>query len=265
MSDAHACPCCGHRTLSVAPSSWLTCPVCYWIDAPAVTPGEQDALFVAQRSYRAIGAASADWLGAVRAPLPDEAPHPAWRPMDGVEDIGAPSPRERASAELVARIERAFADVPAAGRVPLRAAYRADYRGDEPDSDWDDRDTDWRQIPSDVLEYFAGRTNVFVFGNAESFRYYLPAYMRHALRTGQSSTAVGALDLPLPPGTDPASLERVAALAAEQRETVAAFLRFVVDHDGTDAVAARAFDRIWAPVTVERGGAFASRQEHRPS
>ena len=34
----------------------MTGPVCYWTDAPVVTAADRDALFVAQRSFRRIGA-----------------------------------------------------------------------------------------------------------------------------------------------------------------------------------------------------------------
>jgi hypothetical protein len=78
--------------------------VCYWTDSPVVTAGDLDALFVAQRSYRVIGAGSADWLDAVRAPLPGEGLDPAWLPMEGVDDR-APTPRQRASVELERKIE----------------------------------------------------------------------------------------------------------------------------------------------------------------
>ena len=243
------CPCCGHRTLAAPSPSWLTCPVCYWTDEELVTPGEVDALFKAQRAFRASGASDAHWLGKVRPPRAGEEIDPAWHPLAGVEDEHAPTPRERASAALEKVIAYAFSDVEPAGRTTLREAYKSDYHGHEADLDWDDRDTAWEQIPMDVLEYFERRTSVFIFGNTESFRYYLPAYMRYALRTGMISPTLYALDLALAPGVDPESLERVAALDAEQRDAVVAFLRFCLDYTGPDKNAERALERIWGPVT----------------
>lgn len=247
-TTAHACPCCGHRTLTAPSPSWLTCPVCYWTDTPIETGGDENALFLAQRSFLLSGASDPSYLDRVRGPLPGEARAVDWRPCAGVDDPRTPPRRDRAAALLIGRIERAFDGVAPDGRTTLREAYRADYYGNEPDDlDWRDQDTRWTQIPLDVLEYIARRTSVFNFGNTESFRYYLPAYMRYSLRRDDAMPTKYALDLPLPPGVAPTSLERVAALTAEQREVVVAYLRFLLDFDGPDETAQRALDRIWLP------------------
>lgn len=241
------CRCCGHRALAAPSPSWLTCPICYWTDVAIETLADQEALFVAQRSYRRDGVSSPAWRGEVRAPLVDEAVDETWRPLDGVDE-GGPGPRERAGDEVVAQIERAFAEVPAAGRTTLREAYRADHYGHEPDLEWDDHDVDWRAIPSEVLAYFERTTGPFTFGNLAGFRYYLPAYMRRAVRERWSRCATTALDRALAPGTDPRTLEEVVTLTPPQREAVVGFLRFVVAFDGPDPAAARALERIWGPV-----------------
>jgi hypothetical protein len=228
----------------------MTCPTCYWTDEPVVTGADRQSLFVAQRSFCAIRAASPSWRETVRAAVAGEEPDPAWRTLVGADDPAAPTPREHAAAKLVKRIEHAFAGVAPAGRTSLREAYRADYYTEPGDLDWRDDDTDWRRIPPYVLEYFDQRTSVFTFGNLDSFRYYMPAYMRQALRAGPGIGTTHALDLPLPPGTAPDTLEKVLALTREQREVVVEFLEFVLDYDGPDKAAQRALDRIWRPVTT---------------
>jgi len=154
---------------------------------------------------------------------------------------------DRERAELEAEIRTAFADVTPAGRISLREAYRIDHDGGEPKIDWNDSDTTWSEIPPDVLEFFASATSVFIFGNIESFRYYLPAYMIHTLRTG-SSVTIHALDLK---GAAPDELPQVVALDAAQRRAVVRFLRFYLQHEGPDRIAERALDRVWRHVKLQ--------------
>lgn len=203
-----ACACCDALTMEGEGASWAVCPACGWIDVPVVTGAEREELFVARRSF-------------------------AGRDVDG-----AVSPRDEARARVEAMIEGAFVGVSAAGRVTMSEAYRRDFYGHGPSIEWDDGDRDWREIPAEVVEYFATRTGVFVFGNVEGFRYYLPAFMRYALRTRDGFGVVSALDK----GSQAAA--RVAALDAGQRAAVVAFLRFVVEYDGGGEPAVRAL-RLW--------------------
>lgn len=256
MSDGAAsgrgtCPCCGRRTLdAAAPGSYLTCPVCYWTDIELDTPAAQQALFDGQRSQQLVGVCDPRWSAAVRPAREDEPVDPDWLPMAGL--AAGEGPRHRRAEAVLHAIDAAFAGVSPEGRVPLRAAYRADYHGREPDLDWDDADTDWRAVPGDVLDFFAGRTSVFVFGNERSFRYYLPAYLRQAVRTGSFSTAVQALDRKLAPGAPPERLAEVAILDRAQRDAVVAFLELVLAFGGPDEAAQRALDRVWRPSTPPR-------------
>jgi len=240
------CPCCGRRTLDApAPGSYLACPVCYWTDIELDAPAAQQALFEGQRSQQLVGVCDPRWRAAVRPAREDEPLDPDWRPMAGL--AANEGPRGRRAEQLLRTIESAFAGVGPEGRVTLRAAYRADYYGHDPDIDWDDHDTDWRAVPADVLDYFAGRTSVFVFGNELGFRYYLPAYMCHAVRTGSFLTTVLALDRKLAPGVRPEELPEVVLLDRAQRRANIEFLEFVLDFDGQDRWAQRALERVWRP------------------
>jgi hypothetical protein len=246
----HVCLCCGFYTLSESPpGTWLTCPVCYWIDSPVENAATQNDLFDAQRSFLRMGASSPAWSESVRAPLASEARSSDWQPMEGV--IDGVSQRDKARTATEAVIVAAFSGVSPAGRKSLRDAYRTDYHGGEPDIDWRDQDTTWQNIPDDVLEYFDSSTSVFIFGNVESFRYYLPAYMLYGLRTGRTSKAVSALDLKVPKGSAPQELREVMFLDQAQRHAIVGFLRFVIDHHGPDKIAERAFERVWRHVAVE--------------
>ena len=116
----------------------MTCPVCAWTDEGGDDPASIDRLFVAQRTFLRTGASAAEQAGMVRAPLPDEARLPDWRPLPGVPD--GPSPREEDRAGVEAAIRAAFADVSPEGRDSLRDAYQADYLA-APNVDWNDEDT----------------------------------------------------------------------------------------------------------------------------
>lgn len=239
-----ACQCCGWRVLGEpTPGSYTTCPVCDWTDDALTTLAAREALYQARVCYAATGASSRDSQDAVRAPAPGEV-----RVSDGLVTLSN-SPRAAAAAAAREAIVRAFGDVAPEDRVTLTRAYRADGYGSTPRIDWDDRDTDWRDIPGEVLDFFGNATSVFVFGNLASFRYYLPAYMLRAIETGDAMRVVSALDRKTP-GTTPAWSAEVESLNPAQRAAVVGFLRFVVDFLGPDACAERALERIWLPATA---------------
>lgn len=232
------CPCCGFATLPAASPSWATCPVCEWIDEPVEDEAGRERLLVAQRSYREIGTSDPDAVERVRAPTDAER-----RGAIAIAIADGPSPRAHRRAALEAEIRAAFAEVSPDGRTTLRAAYRADTYH-EANSDWDDRDRHWDEIPDDVLAYFGHVTSAFTFGNLASFRYYLPAYMLYTLRTGETKPTVYALDLRVPTGTNAADLPEVATLSIAQRRAVARFLRYKLD-GWPDSAAERALTRVW--------------------
>jgi Cysteine-rich CPCC len=241
----HACPCCGHQTLDEpSPGSWLTCPVCGWIDEGGTDLASLERLFVAQRSTLRIGDSSPEGSSSTRPPRADELRSSSWLPLPGVPD--GLSPKEHAREVVQAAVLDAFADVTSEGRSSLGEAFRADYF--HPTKfDWDDHDTNWRQIPDDVLAYFANATSVFIFGNVASFRYYLPAYILHELRAGYTSIAPFALDLRPSAQTPFLDREEVRILNPAQRAAVVLYLQYVVTFLGPDAQAERALTRVWLP------------------
>jgi ribosomal protein L37AE/L43A len=241
----HPCPCCGHQTLDEpSPGSWLTCPVCGWLDEGGAGLASLERLFVAQRSYLRTGSSSEDDAGSTRPPRPDEPKPDFWHPLPGVPD--ALSPKEQACETVKAAVIEAFANVSPEGRASLGEAYRADHF--HPSKfDWDDRDTRWRQVPDDVLTYFGTATNVFTFGNVASFRYYLPAYMLLDLRVGYPSITPDALDLR--PSAEIPFLDReeVRILDTAQRAAVVLYLEYIVTFLGPSPQAERALTRVWLP------------------
>ena len=241
----HACPCCGHQTLDEpSPGSWLTCPVCEWIDEGGTDLASLERLFVAQRSYLQIRASCPESSSSTRLPRADELKSSSWQPLPGVPD--GLSPKEHDSEVVKAAVLEAFADVTPEGRVSLQEACSADcYHPSK--FDWDDHDTHWCQIPDDVLIYFACATNVFIFGNVASFRYYLPAYILHELRAGHPLIAPFALDLSTSAQIPFLDREEVRILDTAQRAAVVLYLQYVVTFLGPDKSAERALTRVWLP------------------
>lgn len=239
----YPCLCCGHRTLPVPPSgTWLTCPVCLWTDEELNDDAARTRLVEAQRSFERIGASAPACLDDVRAPTAAEARAEDWRPPSG------PSPRELARRALQAQIREAFAGVTFEGRITLTDSYRQDYYT-APKIDWDDHDHDWTRIPIEVLDFFGRGTTPFVFGNEQSFRYYMPAFMIRSIDLGTSLAAVHALDAPLSPGRSPDELPVVRILDADQRAAIVRFLEYVALYEAPAPWAERALDRVWRPVS----------------
>jgi hypothetical protein len=210
VAARHACLCCRQPTLAAAPpGTWLACPVCGWTDIALDTRYAENQLDDARRAH--AGASASAW----------------------------PPRRQQEAATLVREIETAFAHVSPAGRVSLREAYRADYFADPPagelGAEWTDADHRWSEIPDEVIEYFAGRTSVFIFGNARSFHYYLPAHLAHDLRTHQRSALEALLR---------ADDARRALLDPSQREVVRRYLQHLLDFTGPDERVAEALARL---------------------
>lgn len=214
VETPHACLCCGQATLAAEPpGTWLTCPICGWTDIALDNRYAENQLEEARRAFARVG--------------------------ESASVSNSPSPRELEAATLIQEIAAAFAYVSPAGRVTLREAYRADYFGDPPagelGAEWTDRDRRWPDIPGEVIEYFAGRTSVFIFGNARSFHYYLPAHLAYDLRA-HGETALDALLQ--------ADDERVALLTPDQRAVVRRYLQHLLDFTGPDERVERALERV---------------------
>lgn len=220
------------------------CEVCGWNDEGGTAPIDLERLFWGQRQFLEKGFCNWDAEGHVRAPRPEEARDPSWQPMEGVH--GGLSPKERERDAVEADIIAAFAGISPEGRATLSDAYYADnFR--EKEIDWDDRDTDWRQIPDDVLEYFGFMANVFIWGNLKSFYYYLPAYLLLELRGGAVEMVVFALDLRHDPEVPYLEREEVRMFNHAQRAAVVRFLQYEVTYSWTPDFAKRALERVWLP------------------
>lgn len=82
LGRRYGCPCCGHLTLSQAPSgTYDICPVCFWEDDgvqyrdPGYAGGANDvSLDEARRSFREHGVSAACFKANVRPALPEERP-----------------------------------------------------------------------------------------------------------------------------------------------------------------------------------------------
>ncbi len=198
------CLCCGIRTRSAGAigdkEASEACSVCGWVDIPLDTREAQDLLVEVKAAY------------------------------EGQRSVAAEAVR--------VAVRSAFADVSPGGRVDLRRAVRRDYYGEDvalPVADWADDDQHWWDIPDRVLDLFDQRSSVFSFGNAASFRYYLPAYLSLGLRT---SPEVGVRALSLAHVIDDGEVLRdpLSLVTEDQRAAAVAFLNWVVEYEQQDSV-----------------------------
>lgn len=215
VESGYPCLCCGQRTLPAEPpGTWLVCSVCEWTDIA------QDSRYAANQL--------------------DEARWSYARKSAGASELAdARSPRDESRDRVTTAIRAAFADVRPNGRVSLRQAYQADYdlppSADDVGGQWEDQDERWSDIPHGVIEYFAVRTSVFIFGNAQSFHYYLPAYMLWDLDTRDVNAAEAVAKAPD---------EHLALLDEPQRAAVRAYLQHILDFDGPHDGVERARSRL---------------------
>jgi hypothetical protein len=172
---SHPCPCCGHRTYPLpAGGTMQLCPVCFWEDAPGdarYNGSNQVSLVEAQRNFAEFGACERAYRSTVRNALPEETRSPNWLTLDGL--------RER----LVAEIEHAFADVSLDDGVTLHQMHVIDDYGGEAEqiaARLKDPETRWQLITAEKLSRFS---DSMVFLDAKGFRFYLAAFLRHALIT----------------------------------------------------------------------------------
>jgi hypothetical protein len=179
----------------------------------------------------------------VRAPTSTEARARDWDAPSGA------TPRELAAQAVRTQIHEAFANVSPEGRITLTASYRHDY-DTLPKIDWDDHDRDWTEIPADILDFFGRGATPFIFGNEQSFQYYMPAFMVRSIDVQIPLAAVHALDAPLAPGRSPHEVPIVRILDAGQRAAIVHFLEYVALYEAPAPWAERALDRIWRPASA---------------
>lgn len=85
----YTCPCCGYKTLDVAPpGSFGICGICFWEDDnvqyedPDYAGGANEpSLRQAQKNYRLFGACDEYCLQFVRKPNADDVKDETWQPL----------------------------------------------------------------------------------------------------------------------------------------------------------------------------------------
>jgi hypothetical protein len=150
--------------------------------------------------------------------------------------------------DIIRAIEAAFAGV-GRGRVTLHEAEVMDAYGSEAErgeARRRDREDDWTEVPAASIEECP---TALSFLDPESWRFYLPAYMRLALlRLGQQhNDAIDQAIYSLDGGTP----ERFRILNPAQARAVRRFLAFAAEHEAhCDAtVAKQALDTHWSSVS----------------
>jgi len=162
-----ACPCCGHKTLGAEPpGTYLTCPVCFWEDAPRDRRSGESfvSLREAQRSFARCAAWHERYVDEVRAPTPLEARDADWRSMDEEGE------------RIVATFAEIFADVP-------RPAHFTNHTHCEECAEHDAvmRSRDRATLRLEDVDNLGW--NPVVFLTPEGFRYYLAALVRVAFES----------------------------------------------------------------------------------
>jgi len=141
-----------------------------------------------------------------------------------------------------ATIEAAFLGVERDEECTLHEAQLRDHTLDREisDAEWQaargkDRETDWRQVPAEYLDECDAALS---HATPRSWRFYLPAYMRRALRLLDADTWLpGSVIFHLTySGKSPMmasyKLERFNLLDVVQGEAVRQFLEYCRDHPG---------------------------------
>ncbi|HLK90980.1 MAG TPA: DUF6714 family protein [Polyangia bacterium] len=154
---------------------------------------------------------------------------------------------------IIRAIEEAFGGV-CRGAVTLHEAEVIDDYGTESERQRArklDREDDWREVPDVSI---AACPNALSFLDPVSWRFYLPAYMRFALRhledsrSGAIDHAIYSLDKGEVRDIADWKLERFGTLDAAQARAVQRFLAFAAENDDfCDGHAAKtALDAYWA-------------------
>ena len=156
--------------------------------------------------------------------------------------------------QVIEEVEDAFREVPL-GKVTLHEAEALDSCATDVERRAArdlDRERDWRDVPDRAIRECSVALS---FLDPESWRFYLPAYIRYGLRhrdKGAVDSAIYALD---PAGIrqhERITEERFGILNARQVRAVCSFLLFASqsDHWCDHVVAKEALDDYWR----ERGG-----------
>ena len=221
------------------------CPVCFWEDAPGEAPyngSNEVSLVQAQRHYLIHGACEARFEGETRAPLPEEARSPQWMSFDTLRD------------RVIASIERSFHNVSRDGGITL-------HQMDLVDGGWpikeeamkraenNDPEIHWQDIPAGKLSRFYGS---LAFLDKLGYRFYLPAFMRHALTTASPDIEHAEIDgvlwsLDGGPECD-YRRDSIILLDREQKQATAAFLQLIATfaEDFQAAYARKGLKKGWA-------------------
>jgi len=150
------------------------CPVCFWEDAPgeAYYNGSNEVPLVhGQRHFLETGACEDHFKDGVRPPLPGEARPDDWHSFDDL------------CSRLTDLIEKEFRSVLRDGGVTLHQMDVLDDWGGEEQlkkAALEDPEETWQEIPHEKLSHFH---QSLAFLDHSGFRFYLPAFMRHALVT----------------------------------------------------------------------------------
>ena len=228
--DRYPCPCCGYQTYILpAGGSWQLCPVCFWEDSlgdPRYSGSNEVSLIEAQGNFINFGAAERKYRSAVRPPLPEEAKPSGW--------LSFPEMKMK----VISLIEEVFKDVRRDGGVTLHQMDVLDDYGSEfelKEAGLKDTETTWQEIPSGKLSTFQLS---MTFLDAKGFRFYLPAFMRHALLTlgsDRGSEGDGVIFSLCRGPDDDFRKEDFRLLGAREKECIAAFLHVlaIADPDGS--------------------------------
>lgn len=250
--DRYPCPCCGHQTYILpAGGSWQLCPVCFWEDSlgdPPHSGSNEVSLLEAQENFLNFGAAERKYRSAVRSPLQEEAKPLGWLSFPEI------------MTKVIKLIEETFKDVRRDGGVTLHQMDVLDAYGSElefKEAGLKDTETTWQEIPSGKLSTFQLS---ITFLDAKGFRFYLPAFMRHALLTFGSDHGIegdGVINSLYRGPEDDFRKENFRLLATEERECIAAFLHIlaIADPDGSSEARRglkKGWDR-WLPEFLKLG------------
>lgn len=199
------------------------CPVCFWEDAPGEAPyngSNEVSLIQAQRHYLIHGACEAQFQGETRAPLTEEVRSTNWLSFDMLRE------------KIIVSIERSFHKVAREGGTTLHQMDLVDGCCFEEKAmkaaEANDPETRWQDIPADKLSRFHGS---LAFLDDLGFRFYLPAFMRHALMTAFPDIEHAEVDgvlWSLDGGPDNQYWQdSIALFELEQKQATAAFLQLI--------------------------------------
>jgi hypothetical protein len=216
------------------------CPVCFWEDAPGdykYSHSNQIVLDQAQQNFLKFKACEEIYIDGVRSPQPEEARPSSWRSAEQLRD------------EAIAQIEEAFRDTVIEDGVTLHQMDVIDDYGSEAEfikAKANDPEKTWQEISEEKLEKF-GMSMIFL--DPKGFCFYLPAFMRIALRKWNPDGSRYSLDgviFALYHGPKDFHAEAFALLNKQQLASVANFLKIIESFDGNySSEASRGLSNGW--------------------